>query len=54
MSNEDKKLAIYWLANKNYNLVTVAQHFGMTAAELARELNTERGQKCVSKAKHGI
>ena len=45
MNCDDKILAIDWLSNKNYNLITVAQHFGMTANELARELNTERGQK---------
>jgi len=40
MSVEDKKLAIYWLANTPYDIITVAQHFGMTADELAKEVRT--------------
>lgn len=39
MTEQEKKQAIQWLC-KNYDLVTVAQHFGLTRDELAREIRT--------------
>jgi hypothetical protein len=47
MNKKDRAQALDWYAVKNYDLTTIAQHFGMTRDELARELRTvEPPHKC--------
>ena len=41
LTQEEKKQAISWLANDGFDLVTVAQHFGLTAEELKTQVHTQ-------------
>ncbi|ELP5898713.1 hypothetical protein QTV49_000587 [Vibrio vulnificus] len=40
LTEEQRKQAISWLANDNYDISTVAQHFGLNREELAKEIRT--------------
>ncbi|HHJ3080354.1 TPA: hypothetical protein ACPVZG_004205 [Vibrio parahaemolyticus] len=40
LTEEQRKQAINWLANDNYDISTVAQHFGLNREELAKEIRT--------------
>lgn len=40
LTEEQRKQAINWLANNNYDISTVAQHFGLNREELAKEIRT--------------
>lgn len=42
LSEAQKKQAIQWLANDGYDLVTVAQHFGLTRDQLAAQLRNTK------------
>lgn len=39
LTTEERKLALDWYCNKNYDLITIAQHFDMHAEELKAQLH---------------
>lgn len=41
MTQQEKHTAINWLANGNYDISTVAQHFGLTIEELKSEIHNQ-------------
>lgn len=38
LNSEQKAMALDWYAHKGFDLQTIAQHFGLTQEQLAREL----------------
>lgn len=38
LSNEERKQAIDWYSNSNYDLSTIAQHFNISKDELIKQL----------------
>lgn len=42
MNEAEKKQAINWFCNCNYDLSTIAQHFGLTREQLKKVLNNEK------------
>ncbi len=38
MNKEDRELALHWLGNSKFDIITIAEHFGMAWDELANEL----------------
>lgn len=46
MLNEtQRKLALYWYAVEGFDLVTIAQHFGLTRDQLANEISTVKRER---------
>src|SRR5574343_996844 len=39
LTKQDRKTALHWYAVKGYDLITIAQHFGLTLDEIKSELN---------------
>ena len=42
LNSQQKAQALDWLARRGYDLQTIAQHFGLTSEQLARELRTQK------------
>lgn len=40
MSNEQIKLARHWYVTRGYDLITIAQHFGLHVEQLKKEIRT--------------
>lgn len=41
LTEQDKKIALHWYAVKDYDLATIAQHFGLTVEQIKSELNNQ-------------
>lgn len=42
LNDQQKALALHWYAQKGYDLQTIAQHFGLTQEQMARELRSKQ------------
>jgi hypothetical protein len=41
LNSEQRQLALDWYVQKGYDLITIAQHFGLTRDQLAHELRSQ-------------
>ncbi len=40
LNSEQRATAVYWYAHKGFSLQTIADHYGLTVDQLAREIRT--------------
>lgn len=41
LNDQQKAMALDWYAREGYDLQTIAQHFGLTQEQMARELRSK-------------